>query len=428
MDWIGSLNSWLASQLSGAELNWQSGATLALGGAVAALLPCVYPLYPITASILRERGGAGAGAWRHPAAYYLGLISVYALFGVIAGLSGGAFNQVLRLPAVNLAIAVLIFMLGLSSMELIHLPIFRGFDGARAPAGLKGSFLFGAGAGLLSSPCVGPVVVTVLIGLASGAGELSAGSVALAAARMALFGAGVGLPLMLVGVFGLRLPRSGAWMRLIQFALGLLVIYFAGVYYLKATAGWGLSDLLAIAVLGIALAALAVIAFFQRRDLPLHLRVTRSLPYAGVLLAASLALTMWIWPSPARVAQQYIAPEVHGELLWHRDRNEAFEQAQQKQRRVFVDFFAEWCTNCHEFQNLTQRDRRLNLALQQATLYKVDDRDPIFAEFQADERFPELLIGLPFFAIFEADGRLVYKTTDYLATEEMIRNLAPPAP
>ncbi len=52
-------------------------------------------------------------------------------------------------------------------------------------------------------------------------------------------------------------------------------------------------------------------------------------------------------------------------------------------------------------------------------LLKVSESTPLFETYEKDARFPELKIGLPFFIITDAEGNLIYKTSDYLKTEEM---------
>lgn len=226
----------------------------------------------------------------------------------------------------------------------------------------------------------------------------------------------------------MRLPRSGRWMRWVQIALGLLVIYFAGTYYFKAMAAWRIETGPALAIAALSMLALAAGILLQRREIALHVRTLRSLPAGLVVLAAAVALHLSGWIGAPQPPQ--LPPERIGNLLWLRDRDQAFGQARESGRLLFVDFFAEWCSNCHAFQETVQENQALNQALQSAVLYKVDDRDPVFQSFQEDPRFPELLIGLPFFVIFDAEGNVLYQTTNYLASAEMIahlkQNVAPP--
>ena len=86
---------------------------------------------------------------------------------------------------------------------------------------------------------------------------------------------------------------------------------------------------------------------------------------------------------------------------------------------MFVDFSASWCANCKEFARLSRENAELNKALLKAVLLKVGDSTPLFETYEKDARFPELKIGLPFFIITDAEGNLIYKTGDYLKTQEM---------
>lgn len=84
-----------------------------------------------------------------------------------------------------------------------------------------------------------------------------------------------------------------------------------------------------------------------------------------------------------------------------------------------MDFHADWCTNCKEFQKTTQSNVDLNAALKNAILLKVYEGTPTFNIYAADTLFPELKVGLLFFIITDKDGNLLYKTNDYLKADEM---------
>lgn len=423
MEVFAAFNTWITAQLSAPTFGPITIVALFGGGLLASLLPCVYPLYPITVNILRSRGEGARNAWLHPSAYYAGLSTVYLLLGALAALSGGAFSVFLRLPEVNLAIAVGIALLGLSSLELLFLPIFRPPDLNGAPAGIGGSLLFGAGAGLLSSPCVGPVVVAVLLGITSGAEAISLASVSAAAAKMFAFGLGLGAPFLLLGAFGLKLPRSGPWMRWVQRALGAMVLVFAGVFYFKAMEGFGFTVSVAWRILGI-VALITLLAYWlSSAEQAVHDRMKRALLIAGIAslaVAFSMQIVSVSAAGQAAPAAEFVADHVHGNLRWRRDRQQAQAEAQRTGRPVFVDFYADWCTNCKAFEELSVSNSKLNQALASAVLLRIEDTDPVFAEFQQDSRFPELKIGLPFFVVFNPEGELLYKGTDYLAVDAMV--------
>jgi len=419
------MNAWIEKQLSSGSTGLSGYFFLFLGGILASLLPCTYPLYPITINILKGRSQNNR-PYLHPLVYFAGIAAMYFLFGVIASFTGGAFNTVLHLPVTNLIIAIVIFLLGLSTADLLYLPIFSGSHASGKRTGVTSTFIMGMSAGLLSSACVGPVVVSILIGIAAASTTLSFTQVSTAASKMLLFGMGVGLPFLLMGVFGVSLPKSGKWMKYIQWAMGLLIIYFSYIYLEKALLGFGFSELaVQLAALGIMIVLLSVY-HFQPTDMDGYQKTKKSLFFLsgliGVLiLAKAFVPGMEINASQAgnTAVAKTTETEIKGNLTWYLDKDAAYAEAQKKGKPVFVDFHADWCTNCKEFQKTTQSNAELNAALQNAILLKIYDGTPVFKSYAADTLYPELKVGLPFFIITDQDGNLLYKTNDYLKADEM---------
>jgi thioredoxin:protein disulfide reductase len=418
--WLEHANDWLARQL-GASTGPTAFGLLLVGGLLASLLPCVYPLYPITASILSQRQSR-LGKLAHPLAYYAGLVATYFVFGIVAALLGGSFNDILRQPGVNLGIGALLLLLAVATAGLLHFPALSGV-GSEQGSSLASTFVMGAGAGLLSSVCVGPVVVSILVSMASATTGVSAGTALLGATKMMVFGMGVGLPLLLVGLFGIALPKSGQWMVYVQSAFGVLIAWFAVGYVFKGLSGLGFSESARWAVVVGAGLVLMAAWLFQGEEVATEQRTKRAvLVLTGVigffvvgrgLLDSTLARAM-----PVGVAAE-AQVEKHGNLAWHLDKKAAYEEAAQKGKLVFVDFHGDWCTNCKAFQELTLSDPKLNAALGRAVLLKVRDTTTLFEEYKDDPRFPELKVGLPFFVVTDAKGTLLYKTSDYTRSREM---------
>lgn len=422
---LDEMNNWVAAQLS---QNSGAGAYffLFLGGALASLLPCVYPVYPLTVNFLRNRK-SNLGKFAHPLAYYLGLVLIYFAFGIIASLTGGAFNEILRFPLANLSIGILLFILAMATVDLLHMPFFGGEVDSKSQ-GLWGTIVMGAGAGLLSSACVGPIVVSILVGIASGSAEVSLLTILNASTKMALFGLGLGIPVLLLGVFGLTLPKSGKWMLYIQWVFAILIGYFGYGYLVKGLNGLGFEDQMAFyLILGAALLLIGI-AKIQSKEISRQERISKAgfglVGVIGILVMTSLVLSNALptgFSSNSATSQNgSTLIETKGALNWHLDKETAYQEAAKTGKLVFVDFHADWCTNCKAFQEKTQSNEPLNKALQNAVLYKVYDTSVEFEEYKADPRFPELKIGIPFFLITDASGNILYKTNDYTQTEEMI--------
>lgn len=422
------MDSWIAERLAAGAAGPTAFALLFAAGVVASLLPCVYPLYPITAAVIRQRPGDGRV---NAATYYLGLAAMYAVLGGVAAALGGAFNTLLRLAATQLLLGSLLVVLALATAGWIHLPLFEPRR-ASVRAGMVGTFVLGASAGFLSSACVGPVVVGVLLKVATATEAVTVGSVVGASLRMLAFGLGVGVPFFAIAMFGLRLPRSGPWMTAIQSGLAAVLLFFAAGYLEKGLILTGLDEATARTAV-VAAGVTAVFAFVvQDRQLPRGTRASRSL--AGVGLVASASIMFHHLEPSSRPSTSFASAstvdgagppvegppmKVEGNLKWHLDPGAAYAEAQSRGKNVFIDFFGSWCTNCKAFSELAQTDEDLNEALASAVLLQIDDRSAAFDRYRADPRFPELKVGLPFFVITDPDENLLYKTSDYLATNEM---------
>ena len=326
---VAEMNSWIEGKLASDNTSTTSYFFLFLGGLVASLLPCVYPLYPITANVIKARGSL-SNRFIHPLFYFLGMAAMYLLFGVIASISGGAFNKVMRLPVTNLSIGIIIVLMGISAAGLIHLPLFGGQTETKKK-GVFGTFLLGMGAGLLASSCVGPVVVSILIGLASSVGgTVTLGLAFVLAMKMLSFGLGLGIPFLLIGVFGVSLPKSGKWMKYVQYALGLLIIYFGWTYIVKALEIYGFSSE-AIQLVGIGSFLVLVSSYyFQSKERLSEERVKKALLILSCVVG-TLALVRGMLPlnssnqqlSASMLPVSEAKIEKKGKLTWHLDKEAA---------------------------------------------------------------------------------------------------------
>lgn len=423
---ISEMNSWIEGKLSADNTSFVSYLFLFLGGLLASLLPCVYPLYPITASVIKARGHASS-RFIHPLSYFFGMAIMYLVFGVVASFSGGAFNQVMRLAITNLAIGIIIIIMGISAAGLIHIPLFGGQTDTKNKSAV-GTFLLGMGAGLLASSCVGPVVVSILIGLASSMGDSFSASLAIwSSFKMLSFGLGLGVPFLLIGVFGIRLPKSGKWMTYVQYLLGIVIVYFGWTYIEKALQIYNFSSE-SIQLVGIgSLLVLISTFYFQSSERFIEERVKRSMLILCSIVGALILVRGMI---PTSLTNAYsgvsnVSPvhtvntETKGKLTWYLDKEAAYAEAKKTGKNVFIDFYGNWCTNCKAFEKMTLENEELIASLENAVLLKIYDTTPEFMTYSGDSRFPELKVGLPFFVITDTEGGLIYKTNDYLKTSEM---------
>ncbi len=206
---------------------------LFVGGLGASLTPCVYPLIPLTISIFGAHAAKSRlAAFGLSAIYVAGIVVCFTVLGLVAASVGRGIGQAMSNPWVLAGLAVVFVAMGLASLGAyeIALPasLQQSLSGGKGK-GVVRVFLMGVVAGLLATPCVGPILVSVLIFVAQ------TQDMVLGALLLATFALGLGMLFLVVGTFaGLlaRLPRSGPWMIGVKTLFGLIFIVVA-LYYLK---------------------------------------------------------------------------------------------------------------------------------------------------------------------------------------------------
>lgn len=429
---------------------------VAVAGLLAAATPCVYPMLPITAAIFTSRG---QGSWRrlqlHALVYFAGLVGFYAMLGLLASTTGTALSAVMTYAVVHLAFALLFTYLGISMLGLYEfqfLPRLMAHIDALSSQwqGFTGTLLMGATAGLIVSPCVGPIMGSILLDIAGKSAQTNFPGPTHAETSMLLrgvflmsgFGLGLGLPFLCIGLLSSRLPHAGTWLTKTKYVLAFPIFYFAYTYYVKGmeTAGLPLhiAQALLIGVLAIGAAVCSGVFQPMEPNASMFLRMKRTVSITlfivGIYFLYNGLGQSGILLDPPRVLSsseadlQATTQEKHGNLLWLRDFPRALQQAKAEGKPLFVDFFATWCANCRAFQQLTASNTQLNTALQQVVLVKIYDTDAIFHTFQQEPHYPELRgIGgqplLPLFAIYTAGGAFIWKGQDYQAVSTMVAQL-----
>jgi thiol:disulfide interchange protein len=210
-----------------------------MGGLLAGLSPCVYPMVPIVSAFIGARSAGEknrARAFLLSIAYVAGMGSVYSLLGVIAALTGGMFGSISTNPWTLLAVANILILFALNILEAIPFPAWlSGRPVNPAAGGVRGSFLIGAASGLVASPCTSPVLFSLLTFVATTRSVVYGGGL------LFTFSIGMGMPLMAVGTFsGLAaaLPGPGRWMVGVKKVLGVMLLGLAEYYLIRAGQAW----------------------------------------------------------------------------------------------------------------------------------------------------------------------------------------------
>jgi len=216
---------------------------LFVAGLLTSLTPCVYPMIPITVALVgRESlgtdasGGAGR-KWRPLAltlSYVVGLSLVYAILGLIAGLSGTIFGTISSNPWLYFLQANVLLLAGLAMLDVFTITLPASTMEWASRVGGGGSYLpaFGMGAvsGLVAAPCSAPVMAAVLTWVTR------TQSATLGFIYLFVFSLGMCALLVAVGVSSgsaARLPRAGGWMIRLKKIFGLVMLGVAEYYLIK---------------------------------------------------------------------------------------------------------------------------------------------------------------------------------------------------
>lgn len=207
-----------------------------IGGVLVSFTPCMYPLIPITVSYIGAQGKISrATGFLLSLLYVLGSSLTYTTLGSIAGLTGSFFGELQTNPWMNLIIANIFILMGLSMLDVFFLPLpdfLRSQLFSPKRRGYLGALLLGIASGLIMSPCSAPVLAVLLSYVAAKQ------NIFFGMTLLFVFAFGMGSLLIVLGTFtGLltSLPKSGPWMVRIQKLFGFIFIAM-GEYFL-ITAG-----------------------------------------------------------------------------------------------------------------------------------------------------------------------------------------------
>jgi thiol:disulfide interchange protein DsbD len=386
---------------------------LALGaGLLTALTPCVLPMVPITLAIFGAKGVGRGRAVALASAYVAGIAILFGALGTTFALLGKAFGTYLGNPWFVVPLALFFVAMALSMFGAFELALPQGLQERLARVGGRGfggAFLMGLVAGLIAAPCTGPPLASMLLYIST------TRDASLGFALCALYGLGVGLPFLAVAAFSMSLPRSGPWMEGVKSVFGIALLV-AALYYLKnivpALEAFTSREPRFFAVMGgLVLAGILVGAL----NLSFHdgaaTRARKGLGVALVTIGAFGALN-WI-----------LTPKGPVELAWLSDEPAAIADARAANRPMLVDFRANWCLPCKEFEVKVFSRPDVAAAMQRFTLLRVDltreDDDPALPplkkKYGADT--------LPAIRLVGPDGKIFARADEYMEGEAFLRLL-----
>lgn len=394
------------------------------GGIGVSLTPCIYPMIPVTISLIGSQAqGSSKRAFLLSLVYVLGISITYAVLGVVAATTGSLFGAALQSKPVVIGIAALFVVLALGMFDVYYLqvpPSLQSKLSSVGGAGVVGLFLMGMSAGLIVSPCVGPILASLLVYIASTGNEL------LGFLLLFVFAWGMGLLLIIVGTFsGLAssLPKSGDWMNTVKHFFG-FVMFCAALYYLRLA----IPATIHLTITGIFLVVTAVFAGGFDTLTPESTGLHRTRKAFGLLcFLGGIALLLHVYaaqvvPPRAVPAQAVGAAAEAGQIAWTTDLKTAEKEASRTGKPVLIDFWAEWCGVCKEMEETTFVDPRVVELSKKFLCVRIDMTDESSeAAKHLKERYK--ILGLPTLVLEDPDGTVVQKISHGLSGKELAQEM-----
>ncbi len=361
------------------------------------LTPCVYPLISVTVAYFGSQAASrGKVAWL-AAIYVLGIALSFSTLGVIAALSGGVFGAALQSPLVIVAIASLMIVLALGSFGLYQLqpPTALMSWAGNSGGGAAGSLFMGLTMGIVAAPCVGPIVIGLLLFVGSHQDPW------LGFLLFFFLAVGMGLPYLLLAVAAgsiVQLPRSGEWLQWTERLFGCILLALAA-YFLSTVAPAPLKPYLLPSV--IVLSAI-YLGFLDRSGqglawFPVFKRTV------GI---AMLVLGVWIGQPVAQ------SQAIDWESL------ESWSEAKSRGRPELIDFVAEWCIPCREMDHNTYVDADVIEESERFRMVKADLTDENDTNSKIVEEFA--VRGVPTVILRSSAGAEARRMVGYVSAEELL--------
>ena len=366
-----------------------------------AFTPCVLPMLPLLSAIVIGQNQR-PNMWRAFAlsfVYVQGMALTYTLLGLIVAAIGLPFQVALQHPYVMIGLSIIFVLLALSMFGVFTLQLPSSLQtklsllSQQQKAGAFGGvFLMGMIAGLVASPCTSAPLSGALLYVAQ-SGDLFTGAITLY-----LLALGMGVPLILITLFGNKiLPKSGMWMETVKKLFGFVMLALP-VFLISRVLPEEWTPRL-WAMLGT--------AFFIWFAFQMSKNGTGWVFRILFLVAAMISvkpLQTWVWgesQAPSAVENKVVSHVEFKKVKSEAELQQAL--AENNKSLVMLDLYADWCVACKEFEKETFSDPSVQKAFGDMLLLQVDmtknseENRALMTKYK--------VLGLPTILFFNRDGK-----------------------
>ncbi|EGQ8154947.1 MULTISPECIES: protein-disulfide reductase DsbD [Vibrio] len=401
--------------------NWWTPLLFLALGVGLAFTPCVLPMYPILTSIVL---GSGKLSQRRALGlsfvYVQGMALTYTLLGLVVASAGMQFQAAMQHPYVLIGLSVLFIALALSMFGLYSLQLpssvqtwLNNLSNKQQGGSSAGVFAMGAISGLVCSPCTTAPLSGALLYVAQ-SGDLLTGGIALYALAM-----GMGIPLILVAVFGNKLlPKAGGWMDRVKTLFGFILLA-APIFLLERIMPEMWSTIL--------WSSLGIAAFGWLYHIKNSLEfggwkqsAVGIIAVLGLLASAQPILNYWFGNSTTQTQQATVSFTRIANVA---ELEEQLALAKATGKPVMLDFYADWCVACKEFEKYTFHDPSVEAKLQDFVLLQADVTKNQVQDIELLKHMS--VLGLPTIEFWDASGEHVSnaRLTGFMQAEPFLEHI-----
>lgn len=369
-----------------------------LGGLLALLTPCVWPMIPMTVSFFLKKSGSRAKAITNATTYGLSIIIIFLLLGICFTVLFGAsaMNALATSAWCNLLFFALLVIFAISFFGAFEIALPQSLSNkmdstASKTTGMLSIFFMAATLVIVSFSCTGPIIGTLLVEAAS------RGSVMGPVVGMTGFAIALAIPFTVFALFPTmlkKMPKSGGWLNTVKVVLGFIELALSLKFLSVADLayGWRILDretfiALWIAIFGVMGLYLLGMFRFKSDGEPKS-------PGIGVmrffLALVSLSFTAYLvpglWGAPLKATSAFVPPLYTqdfnlygGEQVEYDDFDEGMKAAAAQGKPVFIDFSGHGCVNCRKMEGAV---------LDEAKVKKMISEDFVTIKLMVDDKTP----------------------------------------